>query len=717
MKKISSTNITIHPRAIESMGADLVTSDYVAILELVKNSYDACASTVKIEIGANNEYISIQDNGNGMSATTIENTWAMVATPDKLSNPFTEFKGIKRAVSGNKGLGRLSAARLGNILEIYTKQIGQPTIYAKFIWNQLYSMQKLEDCTFDIYEVDDLYGISENGTLIKISQLKTIWDEDNTNVLKDELKRLLNPFKDRNEKFDILFKNQNEELNLFNYNTDELITIQEFIQEPPYMIKGVADKDMNVIYQFSYFKNFFDEKKKILETISGKISWEEIKNLAEKDSLIVNPDAPCGEFLFEIRIWELSKDYLDEISNKYRLKAKYIRKVIEQHKGISIYRDNILVMPKSDSSKDWLGLDKRRISQIGRRLSTSQIIGVIDITSEKNPNIGDTTNRETFKVTPEYENFYAICYEGIIREVQNLRLLYKEREEQQTVVSDIFKDISPKELRNKVSAVVERKGDAIDVKRVVDSYSEKLEKNIDKLKERMEYYAQLASAGTFSKLIIHELRHNVNPMLRFARYINEEYSPFSKEKIQRSYDQAIDGSNRLIELSDIFSPLSRREFKKEKHYCNLCQQINYTFRLLEDSLVENKITVIKRVDPSYNVSLHPGEIQTVLINIIDNALYWIKKQKSDGIIEITAKVEDKFIVVTVNDNGTGVLEELKERIFEPGVTTKIGGFGMGLVVANELIASHGGYLKNIQPGYLGGATFEMSLPIHKGEEK
>ena len=98
-----------------------------------------------------------------------------------------------------------------------------------------------------------------------------------------------------------------------------------------------------------------------------------------------------------------------------------------------------------------------------------------------------------------------------------------------------------------------------------------------------------------------------------------------------------------------------------------------------------------------------------------NEIIWIKKQKNDGIIEITARLEDKFIVVTVNDNGTGVLEELKERIFEPGVTTKIGGFGMGLVVANELIASHGGYLKNIQPGYLGGATFEMSLPIHKGE--
>ena len=105
----------------------------------------------------------------------------------------------------------------------------------------------------------------------------------------------------------------------------------------------------------------------------------------------------------------------------------------------------------------------------------------------------------------------------------------------------------------------------------------------------------------------------------------------------------------------------------------------------------------------------------ILINLIDNALYWIKKKGIPGIIEITSQTSDKYLTLTVSDDGVGVPEELKERIFEPGVTTKLGGFGMGLVVTNELIAAHGGYLKNIQPGYLGGATFEMTFPIYKGE--
>ena len=73
------------------MGADLVTSDFVAVLELVKNSYDACATSVTLEIGPDNTFISILDNGTGMSVSTIENTWAMIATPDKVSNPYNSF--------------------------------------------------------------------------------------------------------------------------------------------------------------------------------------------------------------------------------------------------------------------------------------------------------------------------------------------------------------------------------------------------------------------------------------------------------------------------------------------------------------------------------------------------------------------------------------------------------------------------------------------------
>lgn len=73
----------------------------------------------------------------------------------------------------------------------------------------------------------------------------------------------------------------------------------------------------------------------------------------------------------------MDNDNIEDLKKTFGLKRQAIRNTIGQYKGLSIYRDNILVLPKSDSSKDWLGIDLRRISSLGKRLSTSQIIGII----------------------------------------------------------------------------------------------------------------------------------------------------------------------------------------------------------------------------------------------------------------------------------------------------------------------------------------------------
>ena len=95
-------------------------------------------------------------------------------------------------------------------------------------------------------------------------------------------------------------------------------------------------------------------------------------------------------------------------------------KIFSQYKGLSVYRDNILVLPKSDASKDWLGIDVRRVSSIGKRVSTSQIIGIIKISSEYNPGIKDTTDREKLVDTPEYKQFCKVV-ESIIITLEDLR--------------------------------------------------------------------------------------------------------------------------------------------------------------------------------------------------------------------------------------------------------------------------------------------------------
>lgn len=129
--------IKIHPRAFSAFGEDLITNENIAMIELVKNSYDAYALKVEIEFGFDKRgipFISITDDGCGMTKDTIENAWATIATFYKKARPYISrtFKIVDdegkiqtiertRTVSGNKGLGRFSAARLGHEMHITTK--------------------------------------------------------------------------------------------------------------------------------------------------------------------------------------------------------------------------------------------------------------------------------------------------------------------------------------------------------------------------------------------------------------------------------------------------------------------------------------------------------------------------------------------------------------------------------------------------------------------
>ena len=112
--------IKIHPRAFSAFGEDLITNENIAMIELVKNSYDAYALKVEIEFGFDKRgipFISITDDGCGMTKDTIENAWATIATFYKKARPYISrtFKIVDdegkiqtiertRTVSGNKGL-------------------------------------------------------------------------------------------------------------------------------------------------------------------------------------------------------------------------------------------------------------------------------------------------------------------------------------------------------------------------------------------------------------------------------------------------------------------------------------------------------------------------------------------------------------------------------------------------------------------------------------
>ena len=187
----------LHPRVFAALGSDLVTNDFVAITELVKNSYDAFADRVDVRFRTDETHgdtIEIQDNGLGMDRAAVENVWCVVATPYRADNPVSRKGSKTRRTAGEKGLGRLSMARLGSRLEMLTQAKGQPCLTVEIEWTSLSQASSLDHCLATVEEYDGPSPFKHSGTLLRIYELQAEWNDERLEELHEHLSRLLSPF-------------------------------------------------------------------------------------------------------------------------------------------------------------------------------------------------------------------------------------------------------------------------------------------------------------------------------------------------------------------------------------------------------------------------------------------------------------------------------------------------------------------------------------------
>jgi len=711
--------IKIHPRAFSAFGEDLVTSDFIALTELVKNSYDAFAYNVKIEFGENERgpYIQIEDDGIGMTEEVIRESWATMATPNKLDNPIIERNGVERKVSGNKGLGRFSAARLGQVMYICTKNEADVYLKISIIWRDIVDAENMEDCTITIESIEDPSPFASTGTIIRIEELKSTWSEKRIDELRDILSRLIKPFETQ-DKFSITLQTQ--------YSSTPLkIEPSIYIENPTYKISGNVDKTGNIFWNYIYVPLNPSKDGRILE---DNIMWEETKkiskSLQKQLSLEVFSDDEysAGPFSFEIRAWDLDKDSVIEASELFNINRVVIRSAISQYNGISVYRDGILVIPKSKDSKDWLGVDLRRISRVGKRISTSQIVGIVNITSSDNPEIRDATNREKLVKTSEYDQFIRILL-NLIGKLEDLR----DHDRQTNIdpgkptLKDVFADISAEDLVKRVENAVAQGESSKLILKYVQDFGSQNKKGLDDLQERLIYYGQTASLGSVSVVILHEILNGMNAITRFLRRIEMMSSSFDGRTMEY-YNDACNDSGRILEVAQCFSPLASRNLYREKVSCDLLEIVNSSLQLAQAQNPKyHKINVINEIPDKYEAMVHSSVLSTILLNLLGNACYWVEKHGGEQILKISSSLDledadHQRLKIRISDTGVGIPDSDVLNIFKPGYTTKTNGIGMGLVIVTELLSHYDGKVGVVLPSELGGATIEFDIPIKiKGE--
>ena len=287
-----------------------------------------------------------------MTKDTIDDVWCVVATPYRELHPITKKGGRSRRASGEKGLGRLSAARLGKSLEMLTKSPDEPCWKVTVDWATLSNLGDIRACFINRELHIGPTPFGQTGTRVRILNLNSEWDDDKIDDLKDNLSRLVSPFSTIKD-FRIYFTPPGESA------MPVEIEAPDFLSRPPYRIRGTLRRSGLLVWEYDH-----SPIKGRGRTVSKNVAWSALREELDIEGSKKTEFPKSGPFNFEIRAWDIGREDITEIAARFDLQRASIRRSIKAFKGISLYRDGILVLPKSDTARDWLGLDLRRVAEL-----------------------------------------------------------------------------------------------------------------------------------------------------------------------------------------------------------------------------------------------------------------------------------------------------------------------------------------------------------------
>ena len=674
-------SFSVSPRILAHFGEDLIKNESIALLELVKNSYDACAKKCTINFVVENDKLNkiiIEDDGFGMSKEIIEKVYLTIGTDFKYKNIEPNICG--RIPLGEKGIGRLGIHKLGNKIRLHTKALNSNQITLTIDWTKLNDAIVMDDFEIDIIEneIADVFG-DETGTLIVIEDLKTKWDRRELREVFRNLISLNSPFSETNDSFKVEIKSN---ANLF----EGLPSFEEIKSSALYF--GHCIMKGNKITSFKYE---FKPWETLIRVENGRAKTE--KDLSEKELIIVDKedneidliDSEIGTIEFDLIIFELDSQIFSFVNSEKKSTKDYLR----ENGGIRVYRNDVRVYNYGEKDNDWLGINLRRINRFAGNVSNNIIIGSVKIQRSESFGLREKSNREGFIENDSYYKFinaidYALSIFLRERSVDKdiLGTLYKKHKIIEPVLSDL------NEVIQFVKEVEEVKDD---IKNEILKYLYRINTQYTEVKEIL---IKSANAGLNLSVVIHEIEKLISE-LTGAIQRNEKDKSINISKI---LEKIIHGYSAMIKKSDIkLTPLSK------------IVQIaldNYEFRF-----TDHKIQIITNWrENKLSAYLAEAESISVLTNLLDNAIFWLSYIKKEaGIISVyitdQIKIEGKeYNSIVVSDNGPGfnIPPEVAVKPFMTGKPHNIGS-GLGLHVGTEMMKGMKGHLTFLE-------RYEINLP-------
>jgi signal transduction histidine kinase len=734
-------NFRADAHLIRVLGEQLIASEKIGILELIKNSYDAGASYCRVRIENipallpfdKKQYlfpdlpgpvIVIEDDGAGMTRDVIENGWlrpastiktavketikqerakavaaGKLASYDKLIAEIKKERG-GRIPLGEKGVGRFASHRLGRRLLLKTKVKNLDYEYVLDVdWD---TFEAGEDGIKDLEKVGVSltrqppsrdYGKKQSGTQLIIygSRDGFAWDLDTIEALNRSVLSLNSPNPSPLAGKGTEFKAYLECPQIDALATDD--PFKAFV--PTFSFDGLVDENGCLDYTLK-----FQPPKSVPmpeETIENK-NYDLRKGNADywipsAEKGIRKPE--CGAFYLHVDVWYRKTPWVKTAGPD----GKDFIQNLTDFGGISIYRDGINIFPAEwGAETDWLSLSKRHIKQ-GFRMSYYNMIGNLEIDQAANIELVDKTNREGLIANRAFKDLTQLVH-AIVANVIETSFIGK-RDKYDDLTGEVIRD--PGALRNyakqgaaiisEIKANYPVEEDPYKILHPVGERGERgknlvnlshslknLQESIKLIHEAQDSLTEQAGFGMAVAVSVHEIaKIAANFYAGVSHLLKSEKPDMAKLTDLKEASSSLQSELRRLSPFRAIRNEAPSEF-------SITKPIHFVLEVFRSRLEKAAIDVQVNSKETFQILGRYGALIQIFSNLLDNSCYWLGTEPRKGRV-IRVVINAKHRTVTVADTGPGVDKVIVPYLFQPGYSLRIPPSGLGLYICKYYMQS------------------------------
>ena len=671
--------------------------------------------------------ITISDTGSGMSLTDLDTVFLVIGTSSRKSEIDAAIMSgkLRAPFLGEKGIGRLSAMRLGNRLSVRTTQATDKSFNLIDIdWSQFDDASKMiEDIDIKPRRGKKKDDPNFSGTDVKIGKLNADWSEKRVDRLAiDDFSLLVNPLgKVSGQRIAVFWNGKRVNIRRLE---------KSFLSHSNALVKGkyrVAKAGPELELRIELNNIGFEHPHEVsIETatadvLNGALVGPKTKrrrmNKRDLDYSALNR---VGPFDFELYWFNRSIQRKGKSTGEYQA----LRNLLDQWMGVRLYRDGFRVYPYGSEGDDWLELDKTALASKGYALNRIQLVGQVEIGRLQNPQLIDQTNREGLRQTPEE----AILKETVQFAVERLRdemnrVTKEQKDAKEPFIADETKTV---DLEKRMKTAIQS------IRKAVPSEHREIVQELELMREEFARYAAqareriadmekdadrmlaMAGIGLMVEVVAHELTRSTEDALDVLNSLKRKTVP---DEIRQRLESLRASMTSISKRLRILDPLSVTGRQRRERF-NLDEMLNDILEAHEAQFERHQVELeVLQPERPVLVSAVKGMVVQVLENWISNSVYWLdveKQRKMSFWPKLTISLEDNPPRIRFSDNGPGISKQYKDRIFDLffSLKDKSRCRGLGLYIAREAAEHNGGTL-TLEPDVLneegGFSTFDYRV--------